>query len=562
MECGPNYPSLPEAVKAGLITEERIDTSLKRLLIARFELGEMDNETEWSNIPYSVVDSKEHKELALKMARETMVLLQNKNNILPLKGNEKIALVGPNANDSIMQWANYNGFPSHTITLLEALKKTIPAENFIYEQGCDRTETTTLESIFSQCSYNSKPGFKATYWNNTEMEGEPTTVTQISTPFNFITTGGTAFASGVNIHDFSAKYESVLKPKEDKDIDFCFTAQAQIRLYINGEKVGEGKNIKNNVSLYTLKAKAGQEYNISIEYIFNNKNSAASLKFDMGYYVPVNLQKSIDKIKDADIVIFAGGISPTLEGEEMSVKVPGFKGGDRTNIELPEIQREFIKKLKAAGKKIIYVNFSGSAMGLVPESQNCDAIIQAWYPGQAGGQAIVDVITGKYNPAGRLPITFYKNVEQIPDFEDYSMKGRTYRYMTEKPLFCFGHGLSYTTFEYGKASVSSNTIDDDDEIKLTIPVKNSGKMDGDEVVQVYLKYNGDKEGPSHALRGFKRVNIGKGETKNVEFILDDDDLEWFDTNNNTMRTLEGDYTIYYGGTSDISKLKKLTIEVK
>ena len=562
MECGPNYPSLPEAVKAGLITEERIDTSLKRLLIARFELGEMDNETEWSNIPYSVVDSKEHKELALKMARETMVLLQNKNNILPLKGNEKIALVGPNANDSIMQWANYNGFPSHTITLLEALKKTIPAENFIYEQGCDRTETTTLESIFSQCSYNSKPGFKATYWNNTEMEGEPTTVTQISTPFNFITTGGTAFASGVNIHDFSAKYESVLKPKEDKDIDFCFTAQAQIRLYINGEKVGEGKNIKNNVSLYTLKAKAGQEYNISIEYIFNNKNSAASLKFDMGYYVPVNLQKSIDKIKDADIVIFAGGISPTLEGEEMSVKVPGFKGGDRTNIELPEIQREFIKKLKAAGKKIIYVNFSGSAMGLVPESQNCDAIIQAWYPGQAGGQAIVDIITGKYNPAGRLPITFYKNVEQIPDFEDYSMKGRTYRYMTEKPLFCFGHGLSYTTFEYGKASVSSNTIDDDDEIKLTIPVKNSGKMNGDEVVQIYLKYNGDKEGPSHALRGFKRVNIGKGETKNVEFTLDDDDLEWFDTNNNTMRTLEGDYTIYYGGTSDISKLKKLTIEVK
>ena len=562
LECGPNYPSLPEAVKAGLITEERIDTSLKRLLIARFELGEMDNETEWSNIPYSVVDSKKHKELALKMARETMVLLQNKNNILPLKGNEKIALVGPNANDSIMQWANYNGFPSHTITLLEALKKTIPAENFIYEQGCDRTETTTLESIFSQCSYNSKPGFKATYWNNTEMEGEPTTVTQISTPFNFITTGGTAFASGVNIHDFSAKYESVLKPKEDKDIDFCFTAQAQIRLYINGEKVGEGKNIKNNVSLYTLKAKAGQEYNISIEYIFNNKNSAASLKFDMGYYVPVNLQKSIDKIKDADIVIFAGGISPTLEGEEMSVKVPGFKGGDRTNIELPEIQREFIKKLKAAGKKIIYVNFSGSAMGLVPESQNCDAIIQAWYPGQAGGQAIVDVITGKYNPAGRLPITFYKNVEQIPDFEDYSMKGRTYRYMTERPLFCFGHGLSYTTFEYGKASVSSNTIDDDDEIKLTIPVKNSGKMNGDEVVQIYLKYNGDKEGPSHALRGFKRVNIGKGETKNVEFTLDDDDLEWFDTNNNTMRTLEGDYTIYYGGTSDISKLKKLTIEVK
>ena len=558
----PNYSSLPEAVKAGLITEERIDTSLKRLLKARFELGEMDENTSWSEIPYSVVDSKEHKELALKMARESMVLLQNRNNILPLRGNEKIALVGPNANDSIMQWANYNGYPSHTITLLEALKNTIPAENLIYEQGCDRTETTTLESTFSQCSYDGKPGFKATYWNNTEMNGEPATVTHVSTPFHFITTGGTTFASGVNIQNFSAKYESILKPAKDTDINFCFTAHAQIKLYINGENVGEGRFIKNNESLYTLKAKAGQEYDITIEYIFNSNDRAASLDFDMGYYVPVNLQKSVNKVKDADIIIFAGGISPTLEGEEMSVKIPGFKGGDRTNIELPEIQREFIKKLKAAGKKIVYVNFSGSAMGLVPESQNCDAILQAWYPGQAGGQAVADVITGKYNPAGKLPITFYKNVEQIPDFEDYSMKGRTYRYMTEKPLFCFGHGLSYTTFEYGKADVSSNTLEDDKEITLTIPLKNTGKMDGEEVVQVYLKYNKDAEGPSHALRGFKRVDIEKGKTKNVEFTLDKEDFEWFDTQNNTMRAIEGEYTIYYGGTSDISKLKKLTVEVK
>ena len=522
----------------------------------------MDEDTPWSIIPYSVVDSKEHKELALKMARESMVLLQNTNNILPLKGNEKIALVGPNANDSIMQWGNYNGYPSHTVTLLEGLKSYIPAENFIYEQGCDRTETTTLKSTFNQYSIDGKSGFKATYWNNTNMEGKPATITHVSTPFHFITTGGTTFASGVNIQNFSAKYESILKPETDTEMNFCFTGHAQIKLFINGEKVGEGRFIKNNESLYTLKAKAGQEYNIAIEYVFNSNDRAASLDFDMGYYIPVDLQKSIDKVKDADIIIFAGGISPSLEGEEMSVKIPGFKGGDRTDIELPEIQREFIKKLKAAGKKIVYVNFSGSAMGLVPESKNCDAIIQAWYPGQAGGQAVADVITGKYNPAGRLPVTFYKNVNQIPDFEDYSMKGRTYRYMTEKPLFCFGHGLSYTTFEYGNAIVSSNTLDDDDEIKLTIPVKNTGNMDGDEVVQVYLKYNADKEGPSHALRGFKRVNISKGETQNVEFTLEDDDFEWFDTQNNTMDTLEGEYTIYYGGTSDISKLKKLTVEVK
>ena len=562
LECGPNYPSLPNAVKEGLITEERIDTSLKRLLKARFELGEMDEKTPWNEIPYSVVDSKEHKELALRMAKESIVLLQNKNNILPLKGNEKIAVVGPNANDSTMQWGNYNGYPSHTITLLEGLGNNIPAENIIYEQGCDRTETTTLKSAFNMCSNNNKPGFKATYWNNTNMEGGPVAVTHVSTPFHFITTGGTTFASGVNIQNFSAKYESTLKPEENADIDFCFTAHAEIKIYIDGKMVGKGKYIKNDESLYTLKAEKGKEYNITIEYVFNNKDRAASLDFDMGYHVPVDLQKSVDKVKNADIIIFAGGISPTLEGEEMSVKIPGFKGGDRTDIELPKIQREFIKKLKESGKKIVYVNFSGSAIGLVPESKNCDAIIQAWYPGQAGGQAIADIITGKYNPAGRLPVTFYKNVEQIPDFEDYSMKGRTYRYMTEKPLFCFGHGLSYTTFEYGTAQTDKNIIEGNSGITLTIPVKNTGNRDGEEVVQVYLQFKKDKEGPSHALRGFKRINVPKGKTVNVDITLSKEDFEWFDTENNSMRPLEGKYTILYGGTSDISKLKGLTVVVK
>lgn len=562
LECGPNFPSLPAAVKAGLITEERIDVSVKRLLKARFELGEMDNETEWSRIPYSVVDSEKHKELALKIARESMVLLQNRNNVLPLKGDEKVALVGPNANDSVMQWGNYNGFPSHTITMLEALQNAIPSDRFVYEYGCDRTIDKYLKSTFGQCSNDGKTGFKATYWNNPEMKGEPVTVTHVSNPFRFIATGGTAFSPGVNLQNFSARYESTLKPDKDTDMDFCFSAYAEIKLYIDGEMVGQGRYIKNNEVLYTLKAKAGKEYSIVIESLFNNKDAAASLDFDMGYYVPVDLQQSIDKVKDADIIIFAGGISPSLEGEEMSVKIPGFKGGDRTDIELPEIQRTFISKLKSLGKKIVYVNFSGSAMGLVPEAGNCDAIIQAWYPGQAGGQAVADVITGKYNPAGRLPVTFYRNVDQLPDFEDYSMKGRTYRYMTEKPLFCFGHGLSYTTFEYGNASTSSNVLEGENEITLTVPVKNTGNMDGDEVVQVYLQFKKDKDGPSHALRAFKRVHINKGETKNVEFNLNRESFEWFDTDYNTMRAIEGEYTVLYGGTSDISKLKKVNVEVK
>ncbi|EFS31262.1 xylan 1,4-beta-xylosidase [Bacteroides sp. D2] len=560
LECGGEYGSLADAVKAGLIDEKQIDVSLKRLLTARFELGEMDEQPAWAEIPASTLNSKEHQDLALRMARESLVLLQNKNDILPLNTDLKVAVMGPNANDSVMQWGNYNGIPGHTVTLLEAVRSKLPEGQVMYEPGCDRTSREALQSLFSECSINGKPGFSAEYWNNRICEGEVVATDQISTPFHFATTGATTFAPGVEITNFSARYESVFRPSQSGDVAFRFQLDGEVTLMLDGKQVAQKVYVKNPTSLYTLQAKAGKEYHIEI--LFKQRNERATLDFDLGKQVEINLNLAVEKVKDADVVLFAGGISPSLEGEEMPVEVPGFKGGDRTDIELPAVQRDLLKALKKAGKKVVFINYSGSAIGLVPESNTCEAILQGWYPGQAGGTAIVDVLFGDYNPAGRLPVTFYKDAGQLPDFEDYSMKGRTYRYMQQQPLFPFGHGLSYTTFTYGEADLSKNTIGDGGTVTLTIPVSNAGQRDGDEVVQVYLRCMADKEGPHYTLRAFKRVHIPAGETKQVTIPLTYESFEWFDTATNTVHPLKGTYELLYGGSSDKNKLKTIVMNVQ
>ena len=560
LECGGEYGSLADAVKAGLIDEKQIDVSLKRLLTARFELGEMDEQPAWAEIPASTLNSKEHQDLALRMARESLVLLQNKNDILPLNTGLKVAVMGPNANDSVMQWGNYNGIPGHTVTLLEAVRSKLPEGQVMYEPGCDRTSREALQSLFSECSINGNPGFSAEYWNNRICEGEVVATDQISTPFHFATTGATTFAPGVEITNFSARYESVFRPSQSGDVAFRFQLDGEVTLMVDGEQVAQKVYVKDPTNLYTLQAKAGKEYHIEI--LFKQRNERATLDFDLGKQVEINLNLAVEKVKDADVVLFAGGISPSLEGEEMPVEVPGFKGGDRTDIELPAVQRDLLKALKKAGKKVVFINYSGSAIGLVPESNTCEAILQAWYPGQAGGTAIVDVLFGDYNPAGRLPVTFYKDAGQLPDFEDYSMKGRTYRYMQQQPLFPFGHGLSYTTFTYGEANLSKNTIGDGGAVTLTIPVSNAGQRDGDEVVQVYLRCMTDKEGPHYTLRAFKRVHIPAGETKQVTIPLTCESFEWFDTATNTVHPLKGTYELLYGGSSDKNKLKTIVMNVQ
>ena len=427
-ECGESFAYLPEAVERGLITEAEIDVNLRRLLLARFRLGEMDGVSLWDHLPDDIVEGEEHKALALKMAYETMTLLQN-NGVLPLKAESRIAVVGPNADDEDMMWGNYNPIPKETITLLEAVREYDPDVKYI--RGC-----------------------------------------------------------GI------LGYEHCPQPDPDAS---------------------------------------------SADYVERHQ------KLVSNFQPALDLKDVLYQLQDVDIVIFAGGISPEFEGEEMPVHVPGFSGGDRTDIELPMVQRELIEALHDDGKKVIFVNFSGSAIGLVPESQNCDAILQAWYPGQMGGTAIADVLFGKVNPSGKLPLTFYRSVDQLPHFENYDMEGHTYRYFRGEPLFPFGHGLSYTTFEYGEASVRNGS--------LVVPVKNTGSVAGDEVVQLYVRKPDDPAGPIKTLRGFQRVTVSPGQTVNVEIPLTDETFNWWDETTRNVNPLRGDYELLYGGSSADEALK-------
>lgn len=566
LECGSSYSSLIKAVEQGLIEESQIDLSITRLMKARFELGEMDapEMVEWNDIPYSVVASPEHKALALKMAQESMVLLKNEGSALPLRKSVKVAVIGPNANDSVMQWGNYNGTPQRTSTLLAGVTELVGESNVIYDFGCDYTQNSlTLQSLFNKCSAGGQQGFSAKYWNNTRMEGNPDVTRNHRFPFRFSTAGATVFAPGVNLTDFSAEYTAVFTPDKSADVAFYIKNQGNVQIYVDGERVAFSRgNSAKERKAYTLKAKAGKRYDIKLTFACTRGDAA--LSFDLGYEVPVSAEGTVAKVSDAQVVVFAGGISPSLEGEEMPVSVEGFRGGDRTAIELPKVQVELVKALKKAGKKVIFVNYSGSAVALTDVEPYCDAILQAWYPGQEGGKAVASVLFGDYNPSGKLPVTFYKSTAQLPDFEDYSMKGRTYRYMTEKPLYEFGYGLSYSTFSFADAKLSANEIASNGRkaIKLTVPVTNTSSVDGEEVVQVYVSRKGDIEGPSHALRGFKRVAVKAGETKNVEIELTANSFEWFDTGHNLMRPIEGEYAVYYGNTSDRSKLKQTTVTVK
>lgn len=561
VECGSTYANLVEAVEQGLIDETTIDRSVIRLMKGRFELGEMDDDklVEWTKIPYSVVDSKEHKALALEAALKSMVLLKN-DGTLPLKKNMKVALLGPNAADSLVMWGNYNGYPSKTITLLEALQSRYPEAQFIYDQGCDLTADVAIVSLINDCmTEDGHKGFSATYWNSLRPEGDPAAKVYIDTQVNLSAAGATVFAPGVNLENFCGVYETVFTPKTSGKVAFSYQVQGTLSMEIDGETVFRGRNNKNAFA-YSMDVKAGKSYKIKVNF-GTTDGRVAAVSFNFGHQVPLDINAVANKVKDADVIIYAGGIAAQLEGEEMPVSIDGFKGGDRTKIELPKVQTALLERLAKTGKPLVYVNYSGSAIAITRESELCNAVLQAWYPGQAGGEAIAQVLTGEYNPAGRLPLTFYKSSADLPDFMDYNMTNRTYRYFKGEPLYPFGFGLSYTTFAYGDATLSTDSYKAGSSMTIEIPVSNTGSIDGEEVVQVYLRRVGDNEGPSHALRAFRRVNVAKGATANVSFKLDDSSFQWFDTTTSRNNIIPGDYELLYGPSSDLASLKvaKLTI---
>ena len=554
VECGFDYAykSIPEAVNRGLLSEEEIDKHVIRLLEGRFDLGEMDDPSlvEWSKIPYSAMSTKASAQLSLEMARQTIVLLQNKNNVLPLKKNaEKIAVIGPNADDAPMMWGNYNGMPNHTVTILDGIKAK--QKKLFYTKGCDLTYDQVMDcQLATQCAVGGKKGLKGTFWNNTTMDGKPVTTQYYTTPLAVTTAGMHNFAPGVQIEDFSAKYETVFTPKESGEYVVNVEGCGHFELYINGEKKFVEHTWRTTPTRTAIQAEKGKTYNIEVRFQFV-KTWNANLKINIAKELPIDYQQIIAQLKGIDKVVFCGGISAALEGEEMPVQIEGFKGGDRTSIELPKVQRNFLKALKEAGKQVIFVNCSGSAIALTPETETCDAIVQAWYAGQEGGTAIADVLFGDCNPSGKLSVTFYKDDSQLPDFEDYSMKGRTYRYFND-PLFAFGYGLSYTNFEIGEAKMQGKE-------SITIPVTNVGKRAGTEIVQVYIRNLSDAEGPLKSLRAFQRVGIKGGETVNVTLKLDEKSFEFWDPETNTMRTKPGKYEILYGNSSMDKDLKKMTI---
>jgi beta-glucosidase len=495
------------------------------------------------------------------MARETMVLLQNRNNILPLsKSVKKIAVVGPNADDERLMWGNYNGIPFNTITILDGIKAKLSGDKIIYERGCDLTDKMYIETAIGECSFDGKAGIKATYWNNREFDGEAVATEQIANPIQLTTDGQHEFSAGVQLQDFSGQYETVYKASASGEMVFKFEARGRFELIVNADTLYKPRRWGPRTNRIPIDVEKGKEYKIEARFR-QIGNWPASLSLNFGREVPVEFDKLIEKLKGIDVVVFAGGISSQLEGEQMPIELPGFKGGDRTDIELPEIQRNCLKALKQAGKKVIFVNCSGSAMGLVPETENCDAILQAWYGGESGGQAIADVLFGDYNPSGKLPVTFYKNIQQLADFEDYSMKGRTYRYMSD-PLFPFGFGLSYTTFTIGNAQISKTSIKADESVGLTIPVANTGKRNGTEIVQVYVHKLNDTDGPIKTLRGFQRVDVAAGKTGQAVISLPYSSFEFFDRYSGKMTVAAGEYEVLYGNSSDAKDLKTVKVSIQ
>ena len=563
VECGYGYAyrSIPEAVKRGFMTEAEVDKHVIRLLEGRFDLGEMDDPSlvEWSKIPYSAMSTKESANLSLDMARQSIVLLKNSDSVLPLKKNsEKIAVIGPNADNTPMMWGNYNGQPNHTITILDGIKAK--QKKLFYAPGCDLTYDKVLESLLgSQCSFEGKKGIKGTFWNNRKMEGKPVTTQYYTQPLAVTTFGMHNFAPGVQLEDFSAKYETVFTPNEAGEYVVNVDGCGQFELYLNGERQFHHRIWRTTPNHIVINAEKGKSYNIEVRFS-HVPTYNANLAINIAKEYPIDYQTIINQLKGINKVIFVGGISPALEGEEMPVDIDGFKGGDRTHIELPKVQRDFLKALKDAGKTIIFVNCSGSCIALEPEIKTCDAIVQAWYPGQEGGTAVADVLFGDYNPSGKLPVTFYKNSNQLPDYEDYSMKGRTYRYFTDA-LFPFGYGLSYTNFEITKAGVEKNGTNPTD-WTLTAEVANTGKRDGAEVVQVYIRNLQDADGPLKTLRGFERINVKAGGTATATIQLNKQSFEFWDAESNTMRVKPGKYEILVGTSSDEKNARELMITIQ
>lgn len=528
VECGNAvYRTLLNAVKNGTIREEQINISLRRLFTIRFRLGMFDPPAlvKYAQTPLTVLESPEHQAQALKMARQSIVLLKNENQILPLsKSIKKIVLLGPNADNPIVLLGNYNGTPSHVTTIREGLHQKLGNDaELVYEQAISYASDTLFEytNTSHQFSTGSKPGIKAEYFANEKLEGEPA-VTQIESAIDHYWNEGEAPVKGVPAMHFSVRYSTTFTADQEEELNFIAEAHDGYRVAINDSTIVDAwESQRPAAANFKLAVKKGKQYHIVM--VLRHGEGSTVVKLKTGIYVKTDFAALASRFKDADAIVFAGGISPQLEGEEMPVAVPGFKGGDRTSIRLPAVQTELLKALATTGKPVIFIMLTGSALAIPWEDEHIPAIINAWYGGQSAGTAVADVLFGDYNPAGRLPVTFYKSDSDLPDFSSYDMEGRTYRYFKGEALYPFGYGLSYSHFTYSNMKVTPR-LKKGINAKISVAVKNTGTMDGEEVVELYLSHPGISPAPLRALKGFRRIFLKAGETKIINFSLTPEQL--------------------------------------
>jgi beta-glucosidase len=532
LNCGETYPALLEAVERGLISEEIIDRAVRRLFTARFRLGMFDppEQVPYAQIPYEIVDSADHRALALQAARESIVLLKNEGDLLPLRKDLKsIAVIGPNADDLQVLLGNYNGTPARAITPLEGIRKKIsPATRLYYAQGCPIADGVPPLQVIPSAHLRpvetdgNATGLTAAYYDNPRFEGQPV-LSRIDRTVDFVWKDTTPL-TGEWGDQFAARWTGFLVPPRSGAYMLGANGFSEYNLYLEGDLIVAYTDLHHPiVQAKEVELEAGRFYAIRLDYVNRGLDPQVTLLWSVpgADYVA----DAVAVAQKAEIVVVVMGLSPTLEGEEMPVRVAGFVGGDRTDIKLPRPQEELLKQMHALGKPIVLVLLNGGALAVNWAAEHIPAIVEAWYPGQAGGEALADVLFGDYNPAGRLPVTFYRSIEDLPPFEDYRMEGRTYRYFEGEPLFPFGYGLSYTTFEFENLRIDQPEVKARGRVAVSVDVTNTGDRDGDEVVQLYTRHSAaPPPHPIKELNGFKRLSFRPGERKTVTFVLSTDQL--------------------------------------
>ena len=561
LECGKVFMSLTEGLNKGLIEEDVLDSHLRNTLTGRFELGMFDpaEMLPWAKIPASDISSEKHNELATQAARESMVLLEN-SGVLPLSKNIKtLAVVGPNADDVELLNGNYGGTPTknHQHSLLYGIRQALPNTNIIYHKACElNDEYTTIHHLQD---FNDGKGVKVEFWNNKELSGEPAKSGYYN-ELNFSTFGAWGFAEGINNDSLSVRVSGQYTATFTGEMKYTLTTDNGYVLKVNGEVVeeaaaGNGRRGfgfgRRRPDYKSFNVEKGKTYDVVIEYRRGN-GQFAMLRGDICERKLADFTDLANEVKQADAIIIIGGISARMEGE----------GGDKQTIELPKVQQMLLTAMHKTGRPVVFVNCSGSAIAFGSVEGQYDALLQAWYPGQGGAKALADVLFGDYNPGGKLPVTFYRSNDDLPDFLDYSMKNRTYRYFTGQPQYAFGYGLSYTTFNVGKAKLSRKSMKKDGKVTLTVPVTNTGKREGTETIQVYVKALNDAGAPIKALKGFQKLMLSPGETKNFSVTLDSEAFEYYDETIDELSPRAGKYQILYGTSSRDADLKALPFTLK